>query len=108
MINIQIINYIWINGLIYLYQDILNFRKIKNKDEQARNYENFDKNKKQDVYLSEFIKNDNLIANIETEQEIKKTDTDDSLLAKKKIEEEKKKRIISPKKAEEEKRKRNY
>ena len=94
----------WIN--LSLSRHIEFQKKLKIKDEQARNYENFDKNKKQDVYLSEFIKNDNLIANIETEQEIKKTDTDDSLLAKKKIEEEKKKKeLLAQKKAEEEKKK---
>ena len=94
----------WIN--LSLSRHIEFQKKLKIKDEQARNYENFDKNKKQDVYLSEFIKKDNLIANIETEQEIKKTDTDDSLLAKKKIEEEKKKQeLLAQKKAEEEKKK---
>ena len=94
----------WIN--LSLSRHIEFQKKLKIKDEQARNYENFDKNKKQDVYLSEFIKNDNLIANIETEQEIKKTDADDSLLAKKKIEEEKKKKeLLAQKKAEEEKKK---
>ncbi len=94
----------WIN--LSLSRHIEFQKKLKIKDEQARNYENFDKNKKQDVYLSEFIKNDNLIANIETEQEIKKTDTDDSLLAKKKIEEEKKKKeLLAQKEAEEEKKK---
>ena len=81
----------WIN--LSLSRHIEFQEKLKIKDDQARNYENFDRNKNENFYLSEFNKNDDLIVlSDETEQEIKKTDSDDSLLAKKKIDENKKKK----------------
>ena len=94
----------WIN--LSLSRHIEFQEKLKIKDDQARNYKNFDKNKNENFYLSEFNKNDDLIVlSDETEQEIKKTDSDDSLLAKKKIEENKKKELLAQKKAEDEKKK---
>ena len=43
----------WINLSLSRH---IEFQKIKIKDEQARNYENFDKNKKQDVYLVNLLR----------------------------------------------------
>ena len=46
----------WVN--LSLSRHIEFQKKLKIKDEQARNYENFDLNKKQDFYLSELNKNE--------------------------------------------------
>ena len=104
----------WIN--LSLSRHIEFQEKLKIKDDQVRNYENFDKNKTK-IFTYEFNKNDDLIVlSDETEQEIK-TDSDDSLLAKKenwenkkkllaqKVEDEKKKKELLAQKAEDEKEK---